>query len=86
MLTDILRSWGFEIQVDETKADISGRSLQAPAVKDCRFTQTSFGTVVHDHSGKWLGQYESEDASCVSEVDMILLLHTVNEYFRDDGM
>ena len=25
------------------------------------------------------------DASCVSEVDMILLLHTVNEYFRDDG-
>lgn len=63
MLTDILRSWGFEIQVDETKADISGRSLQAPAVKDCRFTQTSFGTVVHDHSGKWLGQYESEDAA-----------------------
>lgn len=63
MLTDILRSWGYEIQVDETKADISGRSLQAPAVKDCRFTQTSFGTVVHDHSGKWLGQYESEDAA-----------------------
>ena len=31
--------------------------------------------------------YEFElDASCVSEVDMILLLHTVNEYFRDDGM
>ena len=30
--------------------------------------------------------YEFElDASCVSEVDMILLLHTVNEYFRDDG-
>lgn len=63
MLTDILRSWGYEIQVDETKADISGWSLQAPVVKDCRFTQTSFGTVVHDHSGKWLGQYESEDAA-----------------------
>ena len=31
--------------------------------------------------------YEFElDASCVSEVDMILLLRTVNEYFRDDGM
>ena len=30
--------------------------------------------------------YEFElDASCVSEVDMILLLRTVNEYFRDDG-
>lgn len=55
MLTDILKGWGYEIQVDETKADFSGRSLQAPAVKDCRFTQTSFGTVVHDHSGKWLG-------------------------------
>lgn len=63
MLTDILKGWGYEIQVDETKADFSGRSLQAPAVKDCRFTQTSFGTVVHDHSGKWLGQYESEDAA-----------------------
>ena len=31
--------------------------------------------------------YEFElDASCVSEVDMILLLRMVNEYFRDDGM
>ena len=30
--------------------------------------------------------YEFElDASCVSEVDMILLLRMVNEYFRDDG-
>ena len=26
------------------------------------------------------------DASCVSKTDMVLLLHTVNEYFRDDGM
>ena len=31
--------------------------------------------------------YEFElDASCVSKADMILLLHAVNEYFRDDGM
>ena len=34
----------------------SGRDKQVPAVKDCRFTQTAFGTVVHDSSGKWLGQ------------------------------
>lgn len=80
MLTDILRSWGYEIQVDETKADISGRSLQAPAVKDCRFTQTSFGTVVHDHSGKWLGQYESEDAA----VEMIREMAQKQEDILDD--
>ena len=80
MLTDILRSWGYEIQIDETKADISGRSLQAPAVKDCRFTQTSFGTVVHDHSGKWLGQYESEDAS----VEMIREMAQKQEDILDD--
>ena len=41
----------------------SGRDEQVPAVKDCRFTQTAFGTVVHDSSGKWLGQYETEDAA-----------------------
>ena len=41
----------------------SGRDRQVPAVKDCRFTQTAFGTVVHDSSGKWLGQYETEDAA-----------------------
>ena len=80
MLTDILRSWGYEIQVDETKADISGRSLQAPAVKDCRFTQISFGTVVHDHSGKWLGQYESEDAA----VEMIREMAQKQEDILDD--
>ena len=80
MLTDILRSWGYEIQIDETKADISGRSLQASAVKDCRFTQTSFGTVVHDHSGKWLGQYESEDAA----VEMIREMAQKQEDILDD--
>ena len=41
----------------------SGRDKQVPAVKDCRFTQTAFGTVVHDSSGKWLGQYETDDAA-----------------------
>ena len=41
----------------------SGRDKQVPAVKDCRFTQTAYGTVVHDSSGKWLGQYETEDAA-----------------------
>lgn len=41
----------------------SSRDRQVPAVKDCRFTQTAFGTVVHDSSGKWLGQYETEDAA-----------------------
>ena len=43
--------------------NLSGRDKQVPAVKDCRFTQTAFGTVVHDSSGKWLGQYETEDAA-----------------------
>ena len=45
------------------KENHSGRDKQVPAVKDCRFTQTAFGTVVHDSSGKWLGQYETEDAA-----------------------
>ena len=48
-----------------TTGNHSGRDIQAPAVKDCRFTQTAFGTVVHDSSGKWLGQYETEDAAVV---------------------
>lgn len=46
-----------------TTENHSGRDKQVPAVKDCRFTQTAFGTVVHDSSGKWLGQYETEDAA-----------------------
>lgn len=45
-----------------TTGNHSGRDRKVPAVKDCRFTQTAFGTVVHDSSGKWLGQYETEDA------------------------
>ena len=63
MLTDILKKWGYEIHIDEEAGNLSGRDKQVPAVKDCRFTQTSFGTVVHDQSGKWLGQYETEDAA-----------------------
>ena len=63
MLTDILKKWGYEIHTDEEAGNLSGRDKQVPAVKDCRFTQTSFGTVVHDRSGKWLGHYETEDAA-----------------------
>ena len=63
MLTDILKKWGYEIHIDEEAGNLSGRDKQVPAVKDCRFTQTSFGTVVHDQSGKWLGHYETEDAA-----------------------
>ena len=54
---------------------LSGRDKQVPAVKDCRFTQTAFGTVVHDSSGKWLGQYETEEAA----VEML------REMAKDDG-
>ena len=38
-----------------TTENHSGRDKQVTAVKDWRFTQTEFGTVVHDSSGKWLG-------------------------------
>ncbi len=46
-----------------TTEKFHGRDRQVPAVKNCRFTQTAFGTVVHDSSGKWLGQYETEEAA-----------------------
>ena len=52
-----------EFSSREAAGNLSGRDKQVPAVKDCRFTQTTFGTVVHDSSGKWLGQYETEDAA-----------------------
>ena len=58
-----------------TTENHSGRDKQVPAVKDCRFTQTAFGTVVHDPSGKWLGQYETEDVA----VEML------REMEKDDG-
>ena len=48
---------------EENTANLYGRDRQVPTVKNCRFTQTAFGTVVHDSSGKWLGQYETEDAA-----------------------
>ena len=63
-----------------TTANLSGRDKQVPAVKDCRFTQTAFGTVVHDPSGKWLGQYETEDAA----VEMIREMAQGNGE-NDDG-
>ena len=53
----------------------SGRDKQVPAVKDCRFTQTAFGTVVYDSSGKWRGQYETEDAA----------VETIREMAQDIG-
>ena len=59
----------------EAAGNLSGRDKQVPAVKDCRFTQTAFGTVVHDSRGKWLGQYETEDAA----VEML------REMAKDDG-
>lgn len=45
----------------------------------------------HEEHNWWHIQLTDEeqakmDASCVSKADMVLLLHTVNEYFRDDGM
>ena len=46
-----------------TTENHSGRDKQVPAVKDCRFTQTAFGTVVHDSRVLWLGLYETEDAA-----------------------
>ena len=60
---------------EENTDNLYGRDREVPAVKDCRFTQTAFGTVVHDSSGKWLGQYETEDAA----VEMI------REMARDTG-
>ena len=52
-----------EFSGEDAIENLSGRDKQVPAVKDCRFTQTAFGTVVHDSSGKWLGQYETEEAA-----------------------
>lgn len=52
-----------EFSGEDAIENLFGRDKQVPAVKDCRFTQTAFGTVVHDSSGKWLGQYETEEAA-----------------------
>ena len=48
---------------EENTDNLYGRDRQVPTVKNYRFTQTVFGTVVHDSSGKWLGQYETEDVA-----------------------
>lgn len=58
----------------------SGRDKQVPAVKDCRFTQTAFGTVAHDSSGKWIGQYETEDAA----VEMLREMAKDNGGYSDE--
>ena len=52
-----------KVSGEENTDNLYGRDRQVPTVKNCRFTQTAFGTVVHDSSGKWLGQYETEDAA-----------------------
>ena len=39
---------------EENTDNLYGRDRQVPTVKNCRFTQTAFGTV---------GQYETEDAA-----------------------
>lgn len=39
-------------------------------MKLCKFTQTAFGTVIHDSSGMWLGQYETEDVAVEMIRDM----------------
>lgn len=66
--------------------------LTSPA-SDCpgKCLHTTYGSIQVEDGSLTIrtknSVYEFElDASCVSEVDMILLLHTVNEYFRDDGM
>ena len=61
LMQRILDANGILWQSDNRKSFRSDK--QVPAVKDCRFTQTAFGTVVHDSSGKWRGQYETEDAA-----------------------
>ena len=57
---------------------------------DCpgKYLHTTYGSIQVEDGSLTIrtknSVYEFElDASCVSEVDMILLLHTVNEYFRD---
>lgn len=49
--------------VEKVRADFSSGDSSVPSVRNCRFTTTAFGTVVHAPSGKWLGQYETEDAA-----------------------
>lgn len=60
---------------------------------DCpgKYLHTTYGSIQVDDGALTIrtknSVYEFElDASCVSEADMILLLHTVNEYFCEDGM
>lgn len=65
---------------EENTDNLYGRDRQVPTVKNCRFTQTAFGTVVHDSSGKWLGQYETEDAA----VEMLREMAKDNGGYSDE--
>lgn len=65
---------------EENTDNLYGRDRQVPTVKNCRFTQTAFGTVVHDSSGKWLGQYETEDAA----VEMLREMTKDNGGYSDE--
>lgn len=44
------------------------------------FKKKGFGTVVHDSSGKWLGQYETEDAA----VEMLREMAKDNGGYSDE--
>ena len=69
------------------------RSIRFISSSDCpgKYLHTTYGSIQVEDGSLTIrtknSVYEFElDASCVSEVDMILLLRMVNEYFRDDGM
>ena len=66
--------------VDRQQKIIPVGTSKSQAVKDCRFTQTAFGTVVHDSSGKWIGQYETEDAA----VEMLREMAKDNGGYSDE--
>lgn len=51
-----------------------GGANPPPSVSDYRFVITAAGTVVYDSRGKYVGQYETEDAA----VDMIRLMQEEN--------
>ena len=58
----ILDANGILWQSDNRKSFRSGQT--SPGCEGLQiYAQTAFGTVVHDSSGKWLGQYETEDAA-----------------------
>ena len=52
----------------------------SPGCEGLQITQTTFGTVVHDSRGKWLGQYETEDAA----VEMLREMAKDNGGYSDE--